>query len=137
MRQAGLCTSVVENMSGIEFIWFPLYILAILLLRLSSPLIGSFLVEADLDTRKKIASDGLPEQAESAIILSLNCPPAPFQLFHYYIDFLLPSQNTVITCEVSRRLYNTLHEGQSGILTYQGTAFRSFLRNGEIIYDKC
>ena len=81
-------------MSGIEFIWFPFFILAILLLRLSAPLIGSFLVEADLDNRKKIASDGLPEQSESAVILNLNCPPAPFLLFHYYIDFLLPAQNS-------------------------------------------
>ena len=124
-------------MSGIEFIWFPFFILAILLLRLSAPLIGSFLVEVDLDNRKAVTSTGHPERTESVVILSHTCPPALFGLFHYYIDFLLPTQNIVVTCEVTRQLYNTLTDGQSGVLTYQGTAFRSFLRNGEIIYDKC
>ena len=124
-------------MSGIEYAWFPLFILAILLLRISTPFVVSFLVEADLDSRKLTAAEGYSEQSDSAVILSHSCPPAPFQMYHYYIDFLVPVQNNVVTCEVSRRLYNTLQDGQSGILTYQGTAFRSFLRNGEIFYDKC
>ena len=124
-------------MSGIEYAWFPLFILGILLLRISTPFVGSFLVEADLDSRKLTAAEGHPEHTDSAVILSHTTALAFAQIHQHYIDFLIPTQNTVVTCEVSRRLYNTLEDGQSGILTYQGAAFRSFLRNGEIFYDKC
>lgn len=125
-------------MSGWENAWIPLVLLLGVLFRFSFPVLGTLVIEADLGGRKESAAKDAPLLIETAIVQERR--EEITILFHarqYYIDFWLPGQNTIIPFEVSYRLYNALQDGQSGILTYQGGAFRSFLRNGETIYDKC
>ena len=123
-------------MSSLKNAWVLLVIFIPVILLFSAPIIGEILVEADLSSRKDAAAGSNPEQIVSAVVLSHTCAPSLLYMHHYYVDFLLPPQEAVVSCEVSRWLYNTLKDGQSGLLTYQGTAFRSFLRNGETLYDK-
>ena len=54
----------------------------------------------------------------------------------YIIHFYVAARDTVVNCEVSQDLWQSLERKSRGLLTHQGGAFHSFQTNGEIIYDK-
>ena len=56
----------------------------------------------------------------------------PICVVHFYIA----ARDTVVNCEVSRELWQSLEMKSRGQLTHQGGAFHSFQTNGEIFYDK-
>lgn len=125
-------------MPGWNDFWFPLAIILVILpKRPVRRILQQMLTDAALDDRKTSAAVGHPTVSGYVIIQDKRTKSDFFDDLYYYIDFWDPSQNKVITCEVSKQLFDALQQGQGGILTYQGSAFRSFLRNGEIFYDKC
>ena len=89
-----------------------------------------------IDDRKSLASNGYPSLSEPAIIQDKRESIPGYLSKKYYFDFWLQSSKQVISCEVSKSLYDRLNLGYSGILTYQGTAFQSFKRNGEVFCEK-
>ena len=78
-----------------------------------------------------------PLLSEPAVLLDSRAVGKYRYWTAYYMDFLVPNRNIVVTCEVSKSIYSTLQTGYSGILTHKGGEFHSFLRNGEVFYEKC
>ena len=89
-----------------------------------------------IDPLGQSKSAGEPTLSEQAFILERRYLRKNRYFNHYYLDFIIFTRNTSVTCEVSKSLYLALKEGQGGILTHQGGEFYSLQRNGDIFYDK-
>ena len=90
----------------------------------------------DRTLHDKDQSEQEPVLSESAILLDSRAISKYYYWTAYYMDFLIPERNIVVTCEVTKSLYSTLQIGYSGILTHKGGEFHSFQRNGELFYDQ-